>query len=94
MCAWLVQLVGTDQVPEGDEGVQRLLLGALLLPQLLGLSAADAAAARRLADSAKVRHRLLSVVLEHRRAQNAALNGAALPSTWRRTAPSSARCLV
>ncbi len=41
-------------MPEDDEGVQRLLLGALLLPHLLGLSAADTTAARRLADSAKV----------------------------------------
>ena len=55
----IAQLVGTDLVPEDDEGVQRLLLGALLLPQLLGLSAADTTAARRLADSAKVRHCLL-----------------------------------
>jgi len=46
--------VGTDLLPEDDEGVQRLLLGALLLPHLLGLSAADTTAARRLADSAKV----------------------------------------
>ena len=53
------QLVGKDLVPEDDEGVQRLLLGALLLPHLLGLSAADTTAARRLADSAKVGHCLL-----------------------------------
>ena len=50
-----LQLVGADLVPEDDKGVQRLLLGALLLPQLLGLSSADASAGRRLAASAKVR---------------------------------------
>ncbi len=51
----IAQLVGRDLVSEDDGGVQRLLLGALLLPHLLGLSAADTTAARRLADSAKVR---------------------------------------
>ena len=52
MCT--LQLLGADLVPEDDEGLQRLLLGALLLPQALGLSSADASAGRRLAALAKV----------------------------------------
>ncbi len=50
--------MGADLVPEDDEGVQRLLLAALLLPHLLGLSPADASAGRRLAASAKARRSL------------------------------------
>lgn len=48
------QVAGEQLVPQGDEGLQRLLLAALLTPRALGLSPSDMTASKNLAQNAKV----------------------------------------
>ena len=47
-------MAGEQLVPQGDEGLQRLLLAALLTPRALGLSPSDMTASKNLAQNAKV----------------------------------------
>lgn len=54
MCAAVNQVAGEQLVPQGDEGLQRLVLSALLMPRALGLSPSDTTSSKNLMQSAKV----------------------------------------
>lgn len=48
------QVAGEQLVPQSQEGLQRLILAALLMPRALGLSPSDVTTGKHLAISAKV----------------------------------------
>ena len=51
----ILQVAGEPLLPANNEGLQNLLLSALLMPHVLGLSASDASAGKRMALAAKAR---------------------------------------